>query len=96
MQSLPAVINRQALWALVLVLLTVVQGCIFAFAIPPWQAPDEPAHFELVQMIARAGRMVTPADRGPSGTLAPNIVESLDRNGFFRFVPWADRWRVLQ
>ena len=35
---------KNILW--LLVLLAVVRGIIYASFIPPWQAPDEPAHFE--------------------------------------------------
>src|SRR5215510_413078 len=30
-------------------ILAFVQGAIYAAVVPPWQAPDEPAHFERVR-----------------------------------------------
>ena len=37
-------------------------GVAWAFAVPPWQVPDEDAHFAYVQSIAELGQR--PSDDG--------------------------------
>ena len=78
---------------LILLALAFVCHTLYAILIPPWQAPDEPAHFEVAELINAKGRAVTYADRGPG--LQPNIVASLDRNKFFQYTPWAVREHVI-
>jgi hypothetical protein len=77
-----------------LLALALISHALYASMVPPWQAPDEPAHFEVAELIHANGRLVTPADRGPG--LQPDIVASLDRNKFFQYIPWAIRDHVIQ
>lgn len=85
--------SRRARWLLLLAL-ALVSHALYASLVPPWQAPDEPAHFEVAELIHEKGRPVTLADRGPG--LQPEIVASLDRNKFFQYIPWAIRDHVIQ
>lgn len=77
-----------------LMIFTVVDGIMYASIVPAWQAPDEPAHFEVAKLMYMKERLVTPLDR-PDLKLLPEIVSSLDRNRFFTYIPWANRERVL-
>jgi hypothetical protein len=47
-------------WLAVLLLIALVRGVVYTFVIPPWQHPDEPAHFEHVRYIAEKGRLPAP------------------------------------
>ena len=46
----------------IFLVLVLVRGCVFVLAIPPWQHPDEPTHFEHVRMSAETGRPLAPTD----------------------------------
>lgn len=52
-------------WVALLVGLAMVRGLLYAALIPPWQAPDEPGHFEQAWLIARLGRIPTAQDADP-------------------------------
>ena len=41
--------SRSSAFLLLLLCLTFVRGVLYASIVPPWQAPDEPAHFERVR-----------------------------------------------
>ena len=47
---------------LILLVVMVLQACLYVYLIPPWQHPDEPTHFEHVRMIADTGRLPGPTD----------------------------------
>lgn len=51
---------------MVLMALALVRGLLYALFTPPWQAPDEPGHFEYAWAIARRG--------GPADPLNPGAV----------------------
>ena len=40
---------------------------LFAFAIPPWQSPDEPAHFKRADQISRGGWLADRLEPAASG-----------------------------
>jgi hypothetical protein len=46
--------------------LTLVQGLLYAFVIPPWQAPDETGHFEYAWLVADLGRLPHREDVSPA------------------------------
>ena len=52
--------GRAGVWLAVLLLIALVRGVLYTFVIPPWQHPDEPAHFEHVRYIAEKGRLPAP------------------------------------
>ena len=68
-----------ALWILLILLL--LRGLLYAFAIPPWQHPDEPTHFEHVRLIA--DRRELPAPDTISIDLRREIAQSMLANGFW-------------
>lgn len=48
----------------VLMALALVRGLLYALLTPPWQAPDEPGHFEYAWAIARRGGPAEPLNPG--------------------------------
>ncbi len=63
-------------------LLYVALGLLWAVAIPPWQGPDEPGHYEYVALFGLLGRPPTLRDRQTS--LQAQILRSLDEHDFWR------------
>jgi len=61
--------------------LAVVHGLLYAFLIPPWQAPDEIAHFEYARLLAERWRPLSLADASPA--LEAELIDSL-----YRFQAW--------
>lgn len=58
-----------------LVALALLRGLLYALLTPPWQAPDETAHFEYSHLLARHGRLLSFADSSPE--LEGQIIRSL-------------------
>ena len=54
-----------------------VHGALYALLMPPWQAPDEVAHFEYAHLLAALGRPISPAD--DSVPLEQAILQSLNQ-----------------
>lgn len=52
-----------------------LHGVLYALLMPPWQAPDEVAHFEYAHLLATLGRPISPAD--DSVPLEQAIIQSL-------------------
>jgi len=67
--------KRDRSWLLLLLGLTLVRGAIYALVIPPWQAPDEPGHFEFAWLIARLGRI--PKKEDVSSAFEQELLASL-------------------
>jgi hypothetical protein len=54
----PRAVERQysSLWPLAVILIVYLAlGSLFAVLIPPWQVPDEPAHYNYVRQLAQTG-----------------------------------------
>ena len=68
-----------------LVLFAVMHGLLWAVLIPPWQAPDEPKHFEYVRLIAERGEVVAFATEDEAADLELQrwILASMDRHHFW-------------
>jgi hypothetical protein len=66
--------------------LAIVHGLLYAFLIPPWQAPDEIAHFEYARLFAEHWRPVELADASP--TLEHEIIDSLYRYRAWYWIGW--------
>src|SRR5262245_5346551 len=64
--------------------LAFVHALLFAWLVPPWQAPDEPTLFEYAALVARLGRMPATSDSDPA--LERQIVDSLVRQRFFEYL----------
>jgi hypothetical protein len=69
-----------------LTLLFVVACCfrlIWAFIIPPWQVPDEPAHFTYVAHIVEQGELPYARETAELPLYSPEVVESLKNSLYF-------------
>src|SRR5262245_58355316 len=64
--------------------LALFHGLLFAWLVPPWQAPDEPTLFEYAALVARLGRVPTTADSDPA--LEREIADSLVHQHFFEYL----------
>ena len=58
--------SPKAYWIVLLLVLALVQGLVYAFVIPPWQAPDETGHFEYAWLVAHLGRLPHRGDVSPA------------------------------
>ena len=67
----------------ILIAISLVQGFIYSAIIPPWQAPDEPRHFEYVKLLYEKRRLVGWGDVTPS--VEQEIIASMDRYNFWQF-----------
>lgn len=68
---------------LLLITLSLVRGVIYGAVIPPWQAPDEPKHFEYVRLVFEKRRPITIDDSSLS--LQEQIISSMLEYDFWRF-----------
>lgn len=55
--------------------LSLVRGMIYSAVIPPWQAPDEPKHFEYIRLVYEKRRLITLQDQSES--LQQEIIRSM-------------------
>ena len=65
-----------------LVLATLLRGVAWAAALPPWQGPDEPAHYEYVERLANGDYPPRDGAQVPSAAL----LASLNATGYDRFL----------
>ena len=78
--------KNQLIILILLIIITVINGIIYIIIIPPWQSPDEPTHFEYVQLIADSKKI--------SGSVTPNfflqeqIISSMDHYHFWKYLGW--------
>jgi hypothetical protein len=70
--------------AALLVALALVHGLLYAWLVPPWQAPDEPTQFEYAALISRLGFIPAATDSDPQ--LEREIAASLVRQHFFEYL----------
>jgi len=75
--------QRHRLVAL-LMLVALLHGLAYAFLVPPWQAPDEPGHYEYARLLAEVRRPLRRADR--SSALEREIIASLSAHDFWHWV----------
>lgn len=71
---------------LALVGVALLVNLLWAFLVPPWQAPDEWTHFEYVKLILETGRPVSYPDISPE--IMGEILDSMIRHDYWRF-GWA-------
>ncbi|NLE76712.1 MAG: DUF2142 domain-containing protein [Chloroflexi bacterium] len=75
-------------WLAALLALTLMTGLAYSLAVPLWQAPDEPGHFEQAALLAQQG---WPLRRSAQdAALEQAIIASLARQRFWHWVgePW--------
>src|SRR6266540_735568 len=79
-----AVHSSARLTPVLLAALAMLHGLLYAWLVPPWQAPDEPTQFEYAALISRLGRIPATTDTDPE--LERQIVDSLVRERFFEYL----------
>lgn len=57
--------------------LTIIRGILYLAVFPPWLAPDEPAHFEAIRLIAQTGEWPTRAAYETT-PMRPDMTASFD------------------
>jgi len=73
-------------WALRgILLLSLVHGLAYAYLVPPWQAPDEPGHFEHSYLLASQWRLLESVRPDPK--LEKEIISSLYANRYWEYLP---------
>lgn len=63
---------------IVLLLISLFKGLLFALITPMWQAPDEPTHAAYIETIVTQHRLPTPKDE-----ISSNLNRSFDRTNFW-------------
>ncbi len=69
----------------VLLAISLVHSCGYALTVTPWQAPDEPGHFEHARILAESWRILRP--QVPQRWLEQEIMASLYANRYWDYVP---------
>ncbi|MFN4294418.1 MAG: hypothetical protein ACK4JD_09825 [Thermoflexales bacterium] len=77
--------ERAPWWsAVVFAVLAFLHAALWGSIVPPWQIPDEAAHFEYVHLLTRLGRRPTPADADPE--LQAAILRSMWENRYWEYL----------
>ena len=71
-------------YALALVTTVFVRGLLYSSIVPPWQSPDEHAHFEYAALLGQLKRVPSLDDVSPS--LQKEIVQSMFKYDFWRLI----------
>ncbi|HEY6325527.1 MAG TPA: DUF2142 domain-containing protein [Candidatus Cybelea sp.] len=85
--------RRANVTAAVVILLAGGLSAVWAFLVPIFQAPDEPAHFDYAISIYSAGRLITWAD-GTSAWIVSPYTKYLMRASDFDRIVWHSSMRV--
>ncbi len=66
-------------------LAALLNGLLWLSLVPPWQAPDEPKHFEYVRLLAEGERLIAFASEAQAAdpALQAAIVRSMDEHAFW-------------
>ncbi len=75
---------RERLYLILVLLTSGSLALAYVLIIPPWSAPDEPSHFQVVLEIAEHGRRPTAENTDPE--IAARIINS---------IVWASRWIAM-
>jgi len=85
--------RRANIAAIIVILLAGGLSTVWAFLVPIFQAPDEPAHFDYAISIFSAGRLITWADGEPDWIVSPYTKYLMRATDFDRIV-WHSSMRV--
>ena len=72
--------DRASLWFALA--LTLLNGLLYLFIVPPWQHYDEPSHFEYAWLIANRPELPQPGDYDQ--TMRQEVAASMIEHGFYR------------
>jgi hypothetical protein len=73
-----------------LLALSLIRGVLYSAVTPPWQAPDEPGHFQYAAFLVRYHRFPTRQDVAVEEWLQTQVYVSMQESGF-----WARRAHTL-
>ena len=77
--------ERAPWWsAVIFAALAFLHAALWGSIVPPWQIPDEAAHFEYVHLLTRLGRRPTLADADPE--LQAAILRSMWENRYWEYL----------
>ena len=60
-----------------------VRGLLYLSIIPPWQAPDEPQHYQMIRLFMQLGRVPSREDVQKAVNLHSMMEQSLQENNFW-------------
>lgn len=66
--------------------LSLVRGILYASVVPPWQAPDETAHFEYIGLLYQKRHLLQPEDASPA--LQQEMISSMYEHRFWSYIPY--------
>jgi len=75
-----SVSNRIGIW---LAILAFLHGMLYLALTPPWQAPDEPQHFQYVRFLLDERRLPTRQDAAVDTSLVEQVKQSMTRFDFW-------------
>jgi hypothetical protein len=78
--------SSQAHLLALLVGLSLIRGVMYGAITPPWQAPDEPKHFEHIVLLYKERRPVTTADASPA--IQREIISSMWMHDYPAYYPY--------
>ncbi len=78
--------DRQRKTLALLLALSLIRGILYSAVTPPWQAPDEPDHFQYIAFLVRYHRFPTRQDIAAEEWLQTQVYASMQEFGF-----WARR-----
>jgi hypothetical protein len=84
---------RANIAAIIVILLAGALSSVWAFLVPIFQAPDEPAHFDYAISIYSAGRLIRLSDGRPDWIVSPYTKYLMRATDFERIV-WRSSMRV--
>jgi len=70
-------------WILLLLVIGLARGVLYARLVPLWQGPDEPRHYEYARLMGQLGRVPTRGDTDPQ--MEQEILRSLREHRFWAF-----------
>lgn len=88
MRNLIRLPGRTSYLFLLFLALSLVRGILYASVIPPWQAPDEIAHFEYISLLYQKRHLLQPDDASP--LLQQEIISSLYEHRFWSHIPYPE------
>ena len=70
-------------WILLVVVIGLARGLLYAHVVPLWQGPDEPRHYEYARLFSELGRVPTRGDEDPA--IEREILLSLQAHRFWEW-----------
>jgi 4-amino-4-deoxy-L-arabinose transferase-like glycosyltransferase len=91
-RALPAAVRRIPRAGRICFAIAFVNAAVWGLVVPPFQVPDEIAHFAYAQYLAETGK---PPPQGPGAQYSPQELQTLDGLGFFSVIGRAQMRGIL-